>query len=185
MNSLLDSMGVLLEVAGDGAGIFLRQKLSSSSSLLQPGSSSGSRRQHSIKKEPLEPGPSLISPARIKREQVTGQQQQQLFPLVQVSCDWSSPTQYSLLIGPDGLPAEVPAPGVQLLRALRARDPGAPRPVSAAGGDQRHQRPWRRRGAAGARQCGRQARRPAQAGAPGQRQAGGHRPSEAGGEHPG
>ena len=95
MNSLLDSMGVLLEVAGDGAGIFLRQKLSSSSSLLQPGtSSSSSRRQHSIKKEPLEPGPSLISPARIKREQVTGQQQQQLFPLVQVSCDWSSPTQY-------------------------------------------------------------------------------------------
>ena len=97
MNSLLDSMGVLLEVAGDGAGIFLRQKLSSSSSLLQPGTSSSSssgRRQHSIKKEPLEPGPSLISPARIKREQVTGQQQQQLFPLVQVSCDWSSPTQY-------------------------------------------------------------------------------------------
>ena len=87
MNSLLDSMGVLLEVAGDGAGIFLRQKLSSSPSLLQPGSS---RRQHSIKKEPLEPGPSLISPARIKREQVAGQQQQQLFPLVQVSCDWSS-----------------------------------------------------------------------------------------------
>ena len=94
VNSLLDSMGVLLEVAGDGAGIFLRQKVSSSPSLLQPGSSSGSRRQHSIKKEPLEPGPSLISPARIKREQVTGQQQQQLFPLVQVSCDWSSPTQY-------------------------------------------------------------------------------------------
>ena len=96
MNSLLDSMGVLLEVAGDGAGIFLRQKLSSSSSsLLQPGTStSSSRRQHSIKKEPLEPGPSLISPARIKREQVTGQQQQQLFPLVQVSCDWSSRTRY-------------------------------------------------------------------------------------------
>ena len=87
MNSLLDSMGVLLEVAGDGAGIFLRQKVSSSPSLLQPGSSSG-RRQHSIKKEPVEPGPSLISPASIKREQ------QQLFPLVQVSCDWSSPTQY-------------------------------------------------------------------------------------------
>ena len=86
MNSLLDSMGVLLEVAGDGAGIFLRQKVSSSPSLLQPGSSS--RRQHSIKKEPVEPGPSLISPASIKREQ------QQLFPLVQVSCDWSSPTQY-------------------------------------------------------------------------------------------
>ena len=94
MNSLLDSMGVLLEVAGDGAGIFLRQKLSSSSSLLQPGTSSSSRRQHSIKKEPLEPGPSLISPARIKREQVTGQQQQQLFPLVQVSCDWWSRTRY-------------------------------------------------------------------------------------------
>ena len=47
-----------------------------------------------FKKEPLEPGPSLISPASIKRERVTGQQQQQLFPLVQVSCDWSSPTQY-------------------------------------------------------------------------------------------
>ena len=99
MNSLLDSMGVLLEVAGDGAGIFLRQKVSSSPSLLQPGSSSSSssssgRRQHSIKKEPVEPGPSLISPASIKRERVTGQQQQQLFPLVQVSCDWSSPTQY-------------------------------------------------------------------------------------------
>ena len=97
MNSLLDSMGVLLEVAGDGAGIFLRQKVSSSPSLLQPGSSSSSssssRRQHSIKKEPVEPGPSLISPASIKRERVTGQQQQ-LFPLVQVSCDWSSPTQY-------------------------------------------------------------------------------------------